>query len=162
MAEPFDVKKPELLIDPIHGAGLLVPAVRGMLEWQCEMARIFKWPRFMVTCFGRTRIDQEREYTPTYLKELLKIGWPDTPETRLEAARRAHDRFSWHCVALPKREVSAYDLRSGTHSAEQRAKLMKITRVQYPTAEILHHAVEGGGFHFHFSLPDKHRPTDWL
>jgi hypothetical protein len=153
----FDVKSPRLLADERTGLPRLHPDVRGMLDWLVETCAREQLARPVVTCFGRTRAEQEAIYLPTYLQTL---------PTRELALQHARARFSWHCV--PKDASGelgfcrAMDLRYWVWTDQARAHLLEEARRRWPNAELLDHAVPGGSRHLHFGLPAPLRPVDWL
>lgn len=165
---PFDVKYPALLEDPVRGFQATHPDLRGMLNWLCHLCETEKLARPLVTCFGRTRDEQEEIYLPSALQALQQAGLDDNPLNVERARDDARARFSWHCV--PKApdgsagQVRAMDLRYSVWSDEARHMLLDEARKVYPRAELLDHAVPGGSRHLHFGIPQALgvRPADWL
>jgi hypothetical protein len=166
---PFDVKETSLLDDPIRGVIRLHPDSRGLLEEICAFAAMSKWPRPMVTCFGRTRDDQEAIYLPTFLQQLSHRGVSDS--IALSTAKMAaRNRFSWHCIARDPDTFSdgyfrAFDLRATNFLEGQRIAIMDEMHRRHGTKiECLAHKVVGGAFHWHlaFKDPTGKIPRDWL
>ena len=164
---PFDAKAPALLFDQVKGLPRLHPDVQTMLDWLVEVCAAEKLSRPFVTCFGRSRDDQEAIYLPNYLQALAADGVGDDAASRELARQRARNRFSWHCIPRSAEGelgfCRAMDLRYWVWSDKARAHLIEEARKKWPKAELLDHAVPGGSRHLHFGLPDPNgKPADWL
>ena len=163
---PFDVKYTSLYFDQVKGYPCAHPELRGMLEWLCGLCEREKLARPLITCFGRTRDDQEAIYVPGMLQSLEHEGMAKDAHAVALAHAAARARFTWHAIPRLGPNLGfcrAMDLRYSVWTDQAREALLHEARVKFPHAELLDHAVAGGGRHLHFGLPDPAgKPPDWL
>lgn len=161
--QPFDVKHPELLTDKVKGFPALHPDGVERLEFICEVSWANWQIRPVVTEFARTSCDQEAIYAPIYLQSLEHQGMASDLVAREQAEELARRRFSWHCIDTATGHFRAFDIRDWSYLPVQRQEIIRRVREKYPRDEILHHAVPGGSWHFHFGIPDPHgKPHSWV